>query len=134
MNESNGYKGTIEGRPQQEEEEEKPSLLLFLLSFCLLSGLSLPIYESQQEQVFLKPQSVLLSLQCIVELLFFSLFRNLQEKKEEIEVLERKCFSSKVQLESSFLSFMISPKGEQKTETKTQKETDIESRRRIFPL
>jgi len=71
LNESNGYKGTIEGRPQQEEEEEKPSLLLFLLSFCLLSGLSLPIYESQQEQVFLKPQSVLLSLQCIVELLFF---------------------------------------------------------------
>ena len=38
---------------------------------------------------------------------FFSLFRNLQEKKEEIEVLERKCFSSKVQLESSFLSEVL---------------------------
>ena len=147
MNESNGYKGTIEGRPQQERRKKILTYfyLFLLLSFCLLSGLSLPIYESQHEQVFLKTQKHVLSLQCTLFQKFIFgtknpnvsiLWQNILGRKKstfgrELDFFSRVCNElllslviynrikkrlkfvkeSRVQLESSFLSFMISPKG-----------------------
>ena len=134
------------GHNKKEEKKILTYFYLFLLlSFCLLSGLSLPIYESQHEQVFLKTQKHVLSLQCTLFQKFIFGTKIILDRKSQCEhtlakyllldknwtFFSRVCNElllslviynrikkrlkfvkeSRVQLESSFLSFMISPKG-----------------------
>ena len=115
------------GHNKKEEKKILTYFYLFLLlSFCLLSGLSLPIYESQHEQVFLKTQKHVLSLQYTLFQKFIFGTKIILDRKSQCEhtlakfslviynrIKKRLKFvkESRVQLESSFLSFMISPKG-----------------------
>lgn len=83
------------GHNKKEEKKILTYFYLFLLlSFCLLSGLSLPIYESQHEQVFLKTQKHVLSLQCTLFQKFIFGTKIILDRKSQCEHTLAKYFGS----------------------------------------